>query len=212
MLYLILGFLITSVLAFHMPRVFSKIDKDFTFTSIGLLPLYINLPALVILCTDKSNTWPAIFIMLSTAIEYSAALMDHKYTSVFDIIHIFAFISVIPVFIIYGKFPYEALFIVLLSILLGFGYGISDIFAFSLMGILVEAWMLILNLNISIYSVVFNSTVIMALTCLVFTIVQIFKRNITLKGKTKKKTAFIPYIFAITCLIPALAKVSLLLE
>lgn len=198
-------YLLSGLVAYLFPKLFSKLDKNFQFNAkINQLP-FINIIALFTIMVYRREVSPlSVLIMYSIAIEYSAALMDFKYKSVYDIIHISSLLFLIPIFILYHKWPIEAFVVVGISLLLSFGYGLSDALAFSLMGFIIEAWFLCLNLKITMYSAIMPTLIAMASTCIIFTVVQILKKNLKLNGKTKVKTAFIPYIFIVTCLAPIL--------
>lgn len=198
-----IGYLAMYFVAHNSPGIFSQIEKgEYAFSADIFISGLVNIPAAIYLFLNIDTSFWALLIMFSVSIEFSAACMDYKYKKVYDAIHLGAWAYLVPLFFVYHKFPWEALVVAGVALILSFGYGFSDALAFAYLGFVVEAWLLVVGIPTNSFTVIFNSLVLMAASCVVFSIIQIAKKNITKTGRTKNKTAFIPYIFFFISLVP----------
>ena len=143
--------------------------------------------------------------------QLSAALMDERYKEVYDLYHISSGLSLILLFI-FGSIRWKDISIVgfaifaAFQILMAFTYGLSDMFAFDIMGLLTAYAFFPLNsgqptIMMNAWNYLLYALGSMLLCYIIFFLLQLKNKNINHFGNCKEKAAFIPSIYMVDVLM-----------
>ncbi len=161
-------------------------------------------PSVYILNYQISYT-EIICLSLCLASQFVAASMDHLYKEVYDFFHVLSLISMVILFC-FGNVKWSNLNLLGIGIFIGIQlifsltYGLSDMFAFDIMGLIVAYQICVTYkprtaYKIDVWNYLLYSISSMLLCYIVFAIIQAFKKNINRKGNCKEKAALIPSIY-----------------
>ena len=159
----------------------------------------------VLLFVLKIPLFDGCMLSLCLSLQFICACMDNRYKEVYDLFHIISLISMILLFF-FGQERWKdinylsMICFCVFQILFIFVYGLSDIFAFVIMGLIITYIYYPDNISqISIINNIMQGGLYllsgMAIAYFIFFIMQLIKKNVNKWGNCKEKAPFIPAIF-----------------